>query len=214
MGTGMSGTGMSGTGSDSQQDDKGAHPSDENLRSTPLATWGKVLPFLTSRLEQSFAQEMGCGVVGWGEGETSVKRIIDIDAELGKPWDKIACLEKETRLETWQYFTMKHIQDMFPEVGISMQEARGGSAAQSGTSSLWKWAQNKGWVWSSVPNGNNGFLIWDSFSQTSRTIETNGFKGQGNRQCWECQRTQWQALMLPSPQRKLTTTKVAWSNLI
>lgn len=58
------------------------------------------MPFLTSRLEQSFAQEMGCGVVGWGEGETSVKRIIDIDAELGKPWDKIACLEKETRLET------------------------------------------------------------------------------------------------------------------
>lgn len=126
---------------------------------------------------------MGWGLEGGsGEEETSVKRVIDIDAELCKPWDKIACLEKETRLETWQYFMMKHIQDIFPEVGLSMQEAKGSSPAKFGTSSLWKWAQNKGWVWSSVPNGNNCFLIWDSFSQTSRTIETNGFKGQGNRQ--------------------------------
>lgn len=107
----------------------------------------------------------------------------------------------------------RHIRGMFPKVGIRTQEA-GEQCCQIWDFVTVKVAQNKGRVWSSVPDGNNCFLLWDSFSQSSRTIETIAFKGQGNRQCWELQRTQWQAPVLPSPQRELTTAKVAWSNLI
>lgn len=204
------GTEMSQTGSDSNQDNKGAHLSVwkwKCLSSSLLATWGKVLPFLTSRLDVTFCS----GNVFGGEGDIS-KKNYRYRCRTCKPWDKISRFEKETRWETRQCFMMRHIQDTFPEAAISMQEARGQDCQ------TWDFVtvnpKQRGWVWSRVPNGNNGLLIWDSFSQTSRTIETNGFKGQGDRQCWERQRTQGQALGLPSPQRKLTTTKVARSNLI
>lgn len=38
-----------------------------------------------------------------------MQKVIDTDVELCKPWNKVACFEKETRLETWQYFMMRHI---------------------------------------------------------------------------------------------------------
>lgn len=101
------------------------------------------------------------------------------------------------------------LQDMFPEGGRRAELPNVGLGQ-----SLWKWAQNKVRAGSSIPSGDHCFLLWDSFSQGSRTIETNALKGQGNRQCWESQRTQWPALRFRPPQGDLTAAKAAWSDLI
>lgn len=181
---------MSWTDSESNQDDKVAQLSEENFRIYALSNLSKSLsvPDWQAGLRLFTRKCVGRGDIS--------EKIIDIDAELCKPRNKIACFEKETRLETWQYFMTRHFE-------ICFQKEAGGQHCQIWDSvSHWKWAQNKVWVGSSIPNGNHCFLIWDSFSQGSRTIETNAFKGQGHRQCWESQRTQWLALCASAPCRE------------
>lgn len=85
---------MSRTDSDSNQDDKVAQLSEENFKIYTLSNLSKSLSIPDWQAGRRLFTRKCVG-----RGDISEK-IIDIDAELCKPWNKIACFEKETRLET------------------------------------------------------------------------------------------------------------------
>lgn len=194
---------ISWTDSDSHQDDEVAQLSEENFKIYTLSNLSKSLSIPDWQAGRSLFTRKYVG-----RGDISEK-IIDIDAELCKPWNKIACFEKETRLETWQYFMTRHFE-------IRFQKEAGGQHCQ---------------IWDSISHcemSPKQSMGWEQYPQWEPLFSHLRVFLPGLKNNWDkcIQRSRAQTMLgkpensLASPlcfrplQRDLTTAKVAWSNLI